>query len=270
MGRFTRITLLAAISLATAACGGGGGGDASATSTTTTAAPTTTTAAPTGPVTELTLRVTEVRLINSEDSDSGMRVLLPPGVPSASVTLAGLPSPNRVISVCQARELAARMLGATCRMPQNGEAVTIELGQAASGIEIAQVGVVGPGPEGNSAAIEQLTVRYSAGSREVSVRLPQIAAGEGAGRPTFAMTPAATTGEFQAALSWVAIPQFGGTVSAGQLELLRDGEPVQTESSAADTRMSGTVAPPGAAAAIRVQNSGSTALVTPTVTLLLP
>ena len=32
----------------------------------------------------------------------------------------------------------------------------------------------------------------------------------------------AAFGEYEAALSWSVIPQFGGTVSSGQLELLRD------------------------------------------------
>ncbi|MDP1805662.1 MAG: hypothetical protein Q8K72_10885, partial [Acidimicrobiales bacterium] len=109
----------------------------------------TTSGGTTVPATNLTLRLTDVRVVNSEESDSGMRIMLPAGVATASVTVNGLPSPNRVISVCQAKELDRRLSGAACRTPANGEAVTVTLGAAATGVEIAQVGVSGSGPEGN-------------------------------------------------------------------------------------------------------------------------
>lgn len=264
------------MSVALAGCGGGGnddGGDGAQTTTTagaTTVPVLTTVGAASGPATELTLRVTDVRLVNSEESDNGVRILLPAGVATASVTLSGLPTPNRVISVCQARELDRRQSGAACRNPTNGEAVTVTLGTAASGVEIVQLGTVNAGPEGNSAALEEIVVRYTAPSREVNVRLAQIAGGDTGGRPTFTLSPAGTTGNYRAKLSWTSIPVFGGTPPSAQVELLRDGTPTQTQAAGANAEISGTISPPGGNLAVRVQNTGTAALVAPKLELLLP
>lgn len=152
----------------------------------------TTSGGTTVPATNLTLRLADVRVVNSEESDSGMRVMLPAGVATASVTVNGLPSPNRVISVCQAKELDRRLSGAACRTPANGEAVTVTLGAAAAGVEIAQVGVSGSGPEGNITTLSDVTIRYAASSREVRLRLQEIAGSDEGGRPAFTMTPAGT------------------------------------------------------------------------------
>ena len=271
--------LVLALAAAVAGCGGDSGGsdlDESARPTTAAAAVTTvpvptTGAAATGPPTDLTLRITGVRLINSEESDSGMRVLLPSGVPSASVTLTGLPSPNRVVSVCQARELERRMSVAVCRMPASGEAVTVALGSAASGVEIVQVGVAGSGPAGNTLALDDVTVRYAAFSREMSVRLPQIAAGESGGTPTFGLTPASGNGVYRATLNWTVIPVFGGTDSTAQLALVEPGGGTgQTRTGSGQVEFSGNVPPPVGNVDIRVQNTGSAAMVGPTLTVLLP
>jgi hypothetical protein len=266
------------LALFAAGCGGGGsgdGGDAVGT-TPSTAAPTTVPVPSTGPgttvaATNLTLRLTDLRLVNSEESDGGMRILLPTGVASASVTLTGLPSPNRVISVCQARELDRRFEGAACRTPANGDAVTVALGAAAAGLEIRQVGVTGPGAAGNSAALDEVAIRYAASSREVNVRLPQIAAGESGGRPTFGLTPASTDGAYRATLTWMVIPVFGGSPSNGQLELVQGGNVAnKADSTAADVRLTGNVPTPVGDVAIRVQNIGASALVSPKLTVLLP
>jgi len=153
-----------------------------------------------------------------------MRVLLPTGVTTASVTLTGLPAPNRVISVCQARELDRRLATGACRTPANGEAVTVALGAAASGVEIVQVGVPDAGPGGNSAALDEVTIRDGASSRELNVRLPPIPAGETGGRPTFGLTPAsAHSSTYKATLTWTVIQTFGGTASNSRLELLEGG-----------------------------------------------
>ena len=271
---------LAAVLAAAAACGGGGdsgGGDdaaappSSAAGAVTTApgpstAPSTTAAA----AATLTLRVTDVRLINSEESDSGLRILLPGGTASATVTLTGLPSPNRVVSVCQADSLDRRMGTAVCRMPGNGEAVTLPLGPAASGVEIVQAGTSSAGPGGNVTALDDISIRYSASSRELSVRLPQIASGDSGGRPTFALTPAGTTGAYRGVLTWTVIQVFGGTPSNAQLEVVQSGAVAnQAQSNAADVRLNGSVSP-GADAAIRVANTGTSALITPKLSLLLP
>ena len=267
--------MIAVMAATAVACGGGGGGDGAG-DTDGTSAPTATTAAvattapgPTVPATNLTLRVTEVRLVSSEESDSGMRMLLPAGVANAAVTLTGLPTPNQVISVCQARELDSRMTGAFCRTPANGETVTVPLGAAATGVELVQVGSAGPGPEGNSARLDEVNIRYAASSRELNVRLPQIAA-ENGGRPTFRLTPASTDGAYRAALSWTSIPVFGGNVTSGRLELLQGGAVANQAQGGADTRLTGAVPPPIGDVAIRVSNSGGGALVSPKVTLLLP
>jgi len=266
--------MVVAVSVVLAGCGGGGGdGDGEPTVTTagaTTIPVLTTVGAAAGPATELTLRITDVRLVNSEESDNGVRILLPAGVASASVTVTGLPSPNRVVSVCQARELDRRQSGAACRMPANGEAATVALGSAATGVEIVQVGVAGAGPEANSLPLEEVVVRYAASSREVSARLAQIAGGEAGGRPTFAMSPAGASGAYRAKLSWTSIPVFGGTPSSAQVELLRDGTAAQTQAAGAEVQISGNASPPGGNLAIRIQNTGTSALVSPKVELLLP
>lgn len=267
------IALVLAVT-ATAACGGGSkngeaGGGASTTPPTTPSVATTA-AGPTTPPTNFTLRVTDVRLVNSEEEDSGMRILLPAGVGSADVTLTGLPTPNQVISVCQANALAKRMEGATCKTPANGQPVTVNLGSAASGVEVVQVGVVGPGPDGNSAALEEVNVRYAASSRELNVRLPQIASGDAGGHPTFSLTPPGADGSYRAKLSWTVIPVFGGSPSSGQLQLVQGGNVTNQAQSGADTTIGGNVPAPVGDAAIRVANVGPSALVSPTLDVLLP
>jgi hypothetical protein len=279
--RFKTIVLVLSLTAA-AACGGGGGDDTEeeldAGAPTTAAGPATSAAAvpttsggTTVPPAQLTLKVTDVRLINSEESDSGMRILLPAGVASASVTVTGLPTPNRVISVCQANDLDRRLSTAACRTPANGEAVNVNLGSAATGVELVQVGVSGPGPEGNSTALGDVTIRYSASSREMSVRLPQIAGGDsGGGRPAFSLSPASTNGVYRAQLNWAVIPVFGGTDSRARVEVVQGGNVAkEANSTASEARLEGTLSPPGEAS-IRIQNVGTAAMVTPKLMLLLP
>ena len=269
---------IAAIVLAltvTGACGGGDEDeDLDATATTgpaTTLAPPTTVSGPTVPPADLTLRITDVRLtLNANEADNGIRVLLPAGVPNVSVTLRGVPSPNRAISVCQARELERRMDAASCRTPQDGEAATLPLGATASGVEIVQLGAVGSGAEGNAATLEEVTIRYSASSREVNVRLAQIAAGEAGGRPAFGLTPPSADGSYRASLAWNVIAVFGGNLGTGQLELVQGGSVANQAQGSADVRLTGTVPAPAENVVIRAQNVGSSALVTPKLSLLLP
>lgn len=270
------------VAMTAAACGGGGGDDTEddldAGAPTTVQGPATTAAVPTTaggttvPATTLTLKVTDVRLINSEESDSGMRILLPAGVASASVTIAsGLPTPNRVISVCQANDLDRRLSTAACRTPANGEAVNVNLGTAATGVELVQVGVSGAGAEGNSTNLGDVTIRYAASSREMRVRLPQIAGSDsGGGRPAFSLTPASSNGAYRAQLNWTIIPVFGGTDSRGKLEVVQGTNVARdANSTGSEARLDGTLSPPGEAS-IRIQNVGTAAMVTPKLTLLLP
>ena len=278
--RFSMIVLALAMTVAAAGCGADGGDDGddaaapnpspAGNSATTVSVPPTgggTTVAPTN----LTLRVTDVRLVGSEEADSGMRILLPAGVTTASVTIAGLPSPNRVISVCQARELERRMSTAVCRTPASGEAVTVALGSAASGVEVVQAGASGTGAAGSLTTLEEVTIRYAASSRELNVRLPQIAAGESGGTPSFGLTPASSDGAYRATLNWTVIPVFGGTDSRGQLQLLQGGsESGQAQTGANAVQLTGNVSAPAGDAAIRVRNLGSAAMVGPTLSVLLP
>lgn len=221
--------------------------------------------------TALTLRVTDVRLINSEESDNAARLLLPAGVATASVTLTGVPTPNRVVSVCQARDLDARMVTAVCRTPANGDAVTLTLGSQASGVEIVQVGVASAGPQGSSLALDDVTVRYSATSREVKVRLPQIAGAGAGGLPTFSLSPASADGAYRAALRWTVIPAFGGTPSAGRLEVVQGANVSrQSEGTGSPVELNGNLTPPVGEAAIRATNPGQSALVAPKLDLVLP
>lgn len=276
--RFRRIALLVAMTVAAAACGGGGDDatdDEVDGATPTTVAATTVPVPTTGggtavPSANLTLRITDLRLVHSEEADNGVRVMLPAGVTTASVTVNGLPSPNRVISVCQANDLDRRMSAAACRMPANGEAVNVTLGSAASGVEIVQGGPSSSGPAGSMTILEDVTIRYSASSREVAARLAQIAAGESGGRPAFSLTPAGSSGTYRAQLAWSVIQVFGGTPSSAQLELVQGGTAAKaTEGGGLQVRLEGTLSPVGEAA-FRVTNNGSAAMVTPRLTLLLP
>lgn len=277
--RLNVIALLVVLTAFAAACGGDGGGDAdvdigAAPSTT---APATTRSAPTTapgttlPSTALTLRINDVRLLNSEESDNGVRILLPAGVATASVTIADLPSPNRVISVCQANDLDRRLPTAACRMPANGEAVNVTLGSVASGVEIVQAGVSGDGPGGNTTTLGEITIRYSASSREVNARLSQIASGESSAEPTFALSPAGPSGAYEASLTWTVIQVFGGTPSSAMLELVQGGNVTdKAEGGGLEVRLSGNAAPAAGDAVIRARNTGSSALVSPRLAMTLP
>ncbi|MDQ6725243.1 MAG: hypothetical protein M3066_03620 [Actinomycetota bacterium] len=274
MRRLAVAAVLLVMTAVASACGGGGGsttaggGSTSSTAIATTVPVPTTVAAPTGPSTDLTLRIADVRLVNSEEADNGMRVLLPAGVATASVTISGLPSPNQVISVCQANDLDSRLIGAACRTPANGDAVTVNLGAAASGVEIIQVGGSGTGPAANSIALDAVTIRYAASSRRVNARLSQISAGE---HPGFTLTPASTDGSYRATLGWTVIQVFGGTASNGQIQVLQAGVAAnQAQGGAAGVQLDGKLPTPVGDVAIRVQNIGDAAMVAPKLSLLLP
>lgn len=276
MGRVRMLATLVVIAAAAVGCGGGGGGaDSEGASPTTLGATTvpapSTTVGSTAPAANLTLRITDVRLVNSEESDNGMRVLLPSGVATASVTLTGLPTPNRVISVCQAKDLDSRLSSAACRTPANGEAVNVTLGSVATGVEIVQVGTSAAGAAGNAATLDEVTIRYAASSRAVSARLPQVAAGDAGGATAFGLTPAGTDGAYKGTLAWTVIAVFGGTPTNGQLEVVQGGTVAdQAQGSAAGVQVTGKVPSPGTEAAIRIRNTGASALVTPKLIALLP
>jgi hypothetical protein len=267
------IVAMVLLMAAAAGCGDDGGGDEEVATDTTAAAttvPVPTTVGTTLPSTNFTLRITDIRVVNSEEPDRGMRVLLPDGVTTASVTLTGVPSPNRVISVCQAPDLNAQLTSASCRTPASGEAVTLSLGGQAKGVEIVHESGSGSSPAGTSVPVEEVTIRYAASSREVTVRLPQVASGDTGGRPTFALTPPSEDGAYRATLTWSVILVFGGTPSSGRVELLQGGSVANQAQGSGEVRLSGNVPPPVGEVAIRLQNIGTAALVTPRLTALLP
>ena len=275
MRRSTMAAAWLAIALAIAGCGSGSdsGGDdldATADTTRTTTPVPSTVAASTVPPTNLTLRMTDLRLVISEETDRGVRVLLPAGVASASVTLPGIPSPNRVISVCQTQDLNAVMSGAACRTPAGGEAVTVTLGAAARGVEIIHVATATAAAASNSFTLEEVQISYAASSREISVRLPQIDAGDAGGRPAFALGPAGPDGAYRGTLGWKVIQAFGGTPSQGRLEVLSGGAVVDQSQGGSEVRITGSAPAPRSDLAIRAQNTGSSLLVTPVLNLLLP
>lgn len=262
-----------AMALAVAGCGSGSdsGDNAAAPAVTTTTAPVPSTApGTTVPPTNLTLRLTDLRLVISEETNRGVRVLLPPGVASASVTLPDIASPNRVISVCQTQDLTAVMSAAVCRTPTGSEPVTVQLGTAARGVEIIHVPTQTAAVGSNTLTVKEVQISYAASSREVSVRLPQIDAGDSGGRPAFALTPPSADGSYRATFHWQVIPTFGGTPSQGQLELLRGDSAVNQGQGSPEVEIDGTAPPPRTDLAVRAQNLGTSLLVTPVLTLLLP
>jgi hypothetical protein len=270
--------VLALAALATA-CGGGGsnGGDAAAPVATTAAAGATTVPVATSgggttvAATNLSLRITDLHLANSEESDNAVRILLPAGVTTASVTITGLPSPNQVISVCQANDLDRRLPTAACRTPAPGDSTTVTLGGGATGVEIAQVGANGSGPAANTTNLSDVTIRYAASSRSFSARLPQIESGDVGARPTFALTPPGPGGSYSATLNWTVIQAFGGTPSNAQVELLQGGNTVNKAAGGGlEVRLTGDVPAPVGDVALRVQNVGSAALVNVKLAALLP
>lgn len=264
-----------------AACGGGGGGgtdnnDAAAPVPTTTA-PVATTAAtgttlPTtnAPGTNLSLHMTDLRVGNSEESDNAVRVLLPAGVTTVTVSITGLPTPNQVISVCQANDLQQRLPTAACRMPAAGATATLPLGNGATGVEIVQVGVNGSGPGASVTALSDVIISYAASSRDVSVRLPQIEAGDTGNKPTFTLTPPGPTGAYKAVLNWTVVQVFGGTSSSAQIDLVQNGNSVNKASGGGlQVQLTGNAPSPGEAG-FRVQNTGAGALVSVRLVLTMP
>ena len=274
MRRSSLAALWLMIVLALAACGSDGDSasddlDSSQAATTTAPVPTTV-GGTTVPPTNLTLRITDLRLVISEETNRGVRVLLPAGVTSASVTLPEIASPNRVVSICQTQDLNAVMSAAACRTPTGSEPVTVALGSAARGVEIIHLATPTAGPGNNTFTVKEVQISYAASSREINVRLPQIDAGDAAGRPTFALSPASADGRYRATFAWQVIPSFGGTPSQGQLEVVRGGGAVAQGQGSPEVQINGTAPAPVADLAVRATNLGTSLLVSPVLNLLLP
>jgi hypothetical protein len=223
-----------------------------------------TSAPPTTPA-AVTLSITDLRLINSEESDNALRILVESAAPELTVTVTGVPSPNRVILVCPANELARRTAPATgCVTPASGEAVKVPHGEANKGVEIVQVGVSGAGAAGNSTAIGEVTISYPATSRQVQFRLPPLPPGDAGRPPSFRMTPAGA-GAYQATAAFT--PAVG---NQGEAELtLVTGSATTNQARGSGPSLSGNLNPP-VEATIRLRNSGSVALTALTLTAQFP
>lgn len=230
---------------------------------TTSPATTSTTAAAAGNV---TLSLTGVRLVNSEESDNALRVLFDSAAADVSVTLTGIPSPNRVVLVCPAAELdrPVRAQGG-CATPSSGETVKVAHGSAYKGVEVVQVGVAGTGPAANSTTVGEITVAYPATSREVRLRLPPLREGESGGRPSLRMSPVGS-GAYRASATW---SSTGGGTGEAELVLVAGSSTVSRARGGPGSMLNGNLSPP-AEATYRFGNTGSVPLLTPTLTLLFP
>ncbi len=227
------------------------------------APPVPTTAA--GPPGVVTLLVTDLRLINSEESDNAFRVLIESAAPAVAVKVTGVPTPNLVVLVCPVDDLGRRSApAADCVTPASGETVQVPHRPAYRGVEIVQVGVSSGGPAGNSTAVSEIAIRYPATSREADFRLPALQEGESGSRPLLKMTPAGS-GAYSATATFTAA---GGGPGEAELTLVSDTANQNTARGPGPS-LSGNLIPP-AEAGFRIRNRGSTALLGTTLDVLFP
>ncbi len=236
---------------------------------TTTATATTPAPASSAPSTtpgDVALVITDLRLINSEESDSALRVLVESGAPELAVKVTGVPNPNKVILVCPTNAIQPRtpVPGSACVTPASGETVKVPHGTAYKGVEIVQVGVSGAGAAGNATAISEITIGYPPASRSVQFRLPPLAQGESGSRPSFRMTPVGP-GTYQATATFSA-----AIGSQGEAELsVVAGSATQNTARGPGPSVSGALKPP-VEATLRLRNSGSVALTAVTLDAQFP
>lgn len=215
----------------------------------------------------VTLSMTGVRLVNSEESDNALRVLFDSAATDVSVTLTGIPSPNRIILVCPANELERPVRAAGgCSTPAAGETVKVPHGGDIKGVTVVQVGVAGTGPAANSTSVGEIALTYAPTSREVRLRLPPLREGESGGRPTMKMTPVGTAGTYRGTATW---SSPGGGTGEAELLLTAGTSVVSRSQGGPGSMLNGTMSPP-AEATFRFANAGSVTLLAPTLTLLFP
>lgn len=195
-----------------------------------------------------TLRVRDLTLFNSEESDNGFRVLFTSPATPVTVTLQGaIPVPNRVIEVCAVTTLDTPSR-ASCSMPSAGQAVRVVLPPGAQGVEINQVGVSASGAAGNRAQLAEVTIAWTGPSRAVEAQLPPVEAGGG---PSFAITP--PTGSQRAKATWTRGTSARLTVeSASRVVATADGGP--------GLEIATQTGPP-AEALVRLRNTGDAPLI---------
>lgn len=231
------------------------------TSTTATAPATTTLPFPsTVPAGSVTLRATDVRLFNSEESDNAFRVLFESAASEVTVVLGGLPSPNRVVFVCPATELERRVPAAGCVTPADGERVKVPHRPDRRGVEVVQVGVAGTGAQGNSTTVGQIAITYPPSSREVRLRLPPLAPGDAGGAPSFTLSPAGP-GAYRATATWSGGGNAEMTFTVGSNVSRAEGPP--------GAQTTGSVSPP-VEGTVRIRNTSPSTLSGFTVTALFP
>lgn len=216
----------------------------------------------------VTLTITDLRLVNSEESDNGLRVFMdtagaPPDV--AVVLTGGVPSPNRTIRVCPAVELETRVSAPGCATPASGEVVKVPHLPNYRGVEIVQVGVAAAGPGANSTAVGEIAITFPAATRQVRVRLPAVSAGDAGGRPAFKLTPPGP-GSYRASAQWA--PTATGTGEA-ELTLTTPTSTVSRAQGGPGTSLTGNLSPTGEAV-IRFRNTGAAALTRVVLTVLFP
>jgi hypothetical protein len=207
----------------------------------------------------VTLRATDVRLFNSEESDNAFRALVESPASELSVVLSGLPSPNRVVLVCPATELERRVGVPGCITPGSGEAVKVPHRPDRRGVEVVQVGVAGSGAAGNSIVVPQVAITFTPASREVRLRLPPLRPGEGG--PSFTLSPAGP-GTYRATANW--------TAGAGAAELtFTAGTNVSRSEGSPGAQIMGSVSP-AVEGTLAIRNTGSSTLSGVTATVLFP
>lgn len=147
---------------------------------------------------KVTFHAYNVTLQNSEESDQGLRILVDSPDTTIHVRLkGGVPSSNKVVSVCPVVDMNKLSPGSTCAFPSNGEKVEIPHGSKYLGAEVFLLGLA---PDGtNQITIDDIQVGYKAASGAVRVKTPPIAKSAGASackdnacNPFFEMTPQLT------------------------------------------------------------------------------
>lgn len=207
---------------------------------------------------EVTLVVSGLRLVNSEESDNGFRVFVASPSAQVAVVLDGMASPNRVVHVCPAVELERYVGAPGCTPPENGQTVNVRHQPDYRGLQVVQVGVQGPGEGGRSTVVGTIRATFTAASREVRFRLPPVAPGEVV---SFALGPPGD-GTYRATGTWPATGQ-------GELVLTSGSREISRAEGGTGTSLTGNLSPP-APATVTFRNAGTAHLAGVVLTIGFP
>jgi hypothetical protein len=205
-----------------------------------------------------TFTANNVTLWNSEEKDLGFRVIFDSEDPTVSVRLRGVPSDNKVVSVCPIRGLTKVSPGNTCVQPSNTERVDIRHATRFDGVEVLLLGTAPNG--GERLNLGQIQVMYNgpATGAETTVKTPPILkppngkpCKNNTCNPTFQVSPA-NTGRLRATTSFL---------GEGRAQLaLESGEAtVDSRQGAGDLRVSGRITANGSPL-VALRNTGSRTL----------